>query len=60
MTSIQMFGLGCANIVVGVILDQCPEDGESVGVHGTDDPNSVGYVIGSEVSLYIIYIYIYI
>ena len=52
MTSIQMFGLGCANIVVGVILDQCPEDGESVGASGTDDSDSLGYVIGSEVRIF--------
>ena len=50
MASIQMFGLGCAGLIVGVILDQCPEDGESVGAHGTDDPNSVGFIIGSEVN----------
>ena len=52
-----MFGLGCSNIIVGVILDQCPEDGVSVGVEGTDDPLSLGYEIGSEVRYLFIFFF---
>jgi len=40
--AIEMAMVGTSNVLVGMILDQCIVDADSVGAIETDDPNSLG------------------